>query len=88
MFPNSLLPNFDGLLTANNCQKDMQDKISYISKFHFRMGRPGETEEERRIRKDKERKRRREKEKLKEGHSDDKDSRKKFDFNLEILNKD
>ena len=47
------------------------------------MGRPGETEEERRIRKDKERKRRREKEKLKEGHLDDKDSRKKFD--LEIL---
>ena len=46
------------------------------------MGRPGETEEERRIRKAKERMRRREKEKLKEGHSDDRDSRKKFDLEI------
>ena len=43
--------------------------------LELEMGRPGETEEERRIRKDKERKRRREK--LKEGHPDDRDSRKK-----------
>ena len=78
-----ILSDITALPTINYCfkhsRKDICQEVLFFSKklrlLESKMGRPGETEEERRIRKDKERKRRREK--LKEGHPDDRDSRKK-----------